>query len=164
MVSQLSMKIDILEFQSFEHNVEFIHKFTPFQSELPPDNGPETRIDPAEYDTVIVPAVEEGFKREFIENHCWWQIRISSAMLGRIKYIAAYQTAPISAVTHVAEVARIEKYKDTGKYIVYFKDAPKEIGPLKLTEKRKGNAPQGPRYTSYSRLVRAKTFEEIFRR
>lgn len=42
-------------------------------------------------------------------------------MLSKIQYIAAYQVAPVSAITHVAEVERIEKYKDTGKYILYFK-------------------------------------------
>ena len=44
-------------------------------------------------------------------------IRISSSMLNRIKYIAAYQVAPISAITHLAEVAKIEKYKDANLII-----------------------------------------------
>ena len=37
-----------------------------------------------------------------------------------IKYIAAYQTAPISAVTHYAEVDSIEPYGDGGKYKLNF--------------------------------------------
>jgi hypothetical protein len=32
-------------------------------------------------------------------------------MQERIKYIAAYQVAPISAITHYAEVASIEKHQ-----------------------------------------------------
>ena len=47
---------------------------------------------------------------------------ISGAMIDKIKYIAAYQVAPVPGITHIAEVDRIEKYNDTDKYIVYFKD------------------------------------------
>jgi hypothetical protein len=31
-------------------------------------------------------------------------------------------TAPVSVITYYAEVANIEKYKNTGKYIVYFRN------------------------------------------
>lgn len=47
-------------------------------------------------------------------------------MLNRIKYIAAYQVAPISAITHLAEVAKIEKYKDAN--LIIKERAPKETG------------------------------------
>jgi hypothetical protein len=83
-------------------------------------------------------------------------------MIDRIKYIASYQTAPVSAITYFAEVAKIEKYKDTTKYIVYFKDPAKKIGPIKLTAKKKGSAPQAPRYTTYAKLMAAKALEELF--
>ena len=59
-------------------------------------------------------------------------------MLIRIKYITAYQVAPISEITHLAEVAKIEKYKDTNKNIVYFKEPAKEINPVKLIPREKG--------------------------
>lgn len=83
-------------------------------------------------------------------------------MISRIKYIAAYQVTPISAITHYAEVSKIEKYKDTNKYILYFKEPAKSISPIKLGIKKKGVAPQAPRYTSIKRLLNAKTFEEVF--
>lgn len=159
-LSQLTMKTDVLEFQTFECNGELLYKFTPFQSELRPGPGPT--IDPSELDTIVVPANEEGFNRAFIGQNCWFSIRISSSMLERIKYIAGYQTAPHSAITYVAEVAKIEKYKDSGKYILYFKDAAVKIGPIKLTSKKKGSAPQGPRYTTHKKLMAANTMEEVF--
>ena len=83
-------------------------------------------------------------------------------MLNRIKYIAAYQVAPISAITHLAEVSKIEKYKDTNKYIVYFKEAAKEINPVKLDTKKKGTAPQAPRYTTYEKLMKGKVLSDVF--
>ncbi len=161
-LSQLTMKTDVLEFRTFESKGELLHKFTPFQSELRETEDRSSNIDPSEWDTIVVPANEEGFKSAFLGENSWWAIRISSSMIERIKYIAGYQTAPISAITHYAEVAKIEKYKDTTKYIIYFKDPAKEIGPIKLSVKKKGSAPQAPRYTTYAKLVTAKTLEELF--
>ena len=67
-------------------------------------------------DTIVVAAREEGFQRVFLGGDCWYAIRISGGKLADIKYIAAYQVTPISAVTHVAEIDSIEPYGDKGKY------------------------------------------------
>ncbi len=85
-------------------------------------------------------------------------------MIGKIKYIAGYQTAPTSAITHYAEVSKIERYKDTDKFIVYFTDQANEMGPLKLIPKPKGKvkAPQAPRYTTFDKLKNAKNLNEVF--
>jgi hypothetical protein len=162
-LNQLTMKTDIIEFQRFISDHKSIFKFTPFQQEIRPlTEAKKPRIRVEEIDTIVVPANEEGFKEVFLKQKCWYQIRISSAMIERIKYIAGYQTAPISAITYSAEVARIEKYKNTGKYIVYFKSRAKKFGPVKLSEKDKGLAPQAPRYTSFRRLRSAKTIGDVF--
>ena len=98
----------------------------------------------AESDTIIVPAREEGFKAEFLGNNQWFSIRIGAAMKDRIRYIGAYQVAPISAVTHIAEIKEIKPYQDTGKYIVIFKGPAEEIESKKLKDSSK--SPQGPVY------------------
>ncbi|MBU2702619.1 hypothetical protein Ga0466249_003754 [Sporomusaceae bacterium BoRhaA] len=113
-------------------------------------------------DTIVVPAQEEGFKETFIGEKCWYSIRISASMISKIKYIAAYQVAPISAITHVAEVERIEKYKDTAKYILYFKGDAKQIKKVSLSGQSKTKAPQSPRYTSYAKLLEANTLEDLW--
>jgi len=162
-VNQLTMKIDLLEFQTFISGNEIINKFTPFQEEirdLIEGKGKKTEVQ--ELDTIVVPANEEGFKEVFLGKNQWYAIRISSSMIDRIKYIAGYQTTPISAITHYAEVSKIEKYKDTGKYIVYFKEPAKKIDSIKLTTGKSGKAPQAPRYTSYEKLIKAKKLEDIF--
>ena len=161
-LSQLTMKTDVLQFQTFESGSESLHKFTPFQSELWERDESGAGTDPSEWDTIVVPANEEGFNREYLGENRWYAIRISSSMIDRIKYIAAYQTAPVSAITYCAEVAKIEKYKDTTKYIVYFKDKAKKIGPIGLAVKKKGAAPQAPRYTSIKKLTSAKTLDDVF--
>ena len=118
-------------------------------------------IDPSTIDTVVVPAQNENFQQMFLDENCWYQIRIRSSMIPKIKYIAAYRVAPVSAITHFAEVKKIELWKDTSKYILYFAAPAKPIGPIKLTP-GKTSWPQGPRYTSFERLMKAKNLDEAF--
>ena len=81
-------------------------------------------------DTIIVPAQKDGFEKCFLGEGCWYAIRISGGMLEKIKYIVAYQTAPVSAITHYAFVDRIEPYGESGKYKVIFSEKAKAIGPI----------------------------------
>jgi hypothetical protein len=163
-LAQLTMKADVLEFRPFVCGNETIYGFTPFQQELRSISEKRGHaVDIEELDTIVVPANEEGFQETFLGENCWYAIRMSSAMIDRVKYIAAYQTAPISAITHWAEIARIEKYKKTNKYILFFKNSAKKISPVKLPEgKKRGMAPQAPRYTSFRKLRRAKVLSDIF--
>jgi hypothetical protein len=63
------------------------------------------------------------FTDERVARHNKYWARIH--MLPKIKYIAAYRTQPISAITHVAPVARIEPYGESGKYkLIFTGDAP----------------------------------------
>ena len=114
-----------------------------------------------EPDTIIVPAQKDGFQKVFLGENAWWAIRISGGMLSKIKYIAAYQSQPISAITHVAPVAKIEPHGDSGKYKLIFSEPAKPIGPIPF-----GDAPlgfmQGPRYTTYERLLKAKKVTDLF--
>lgn len=112
-------------------------------------------------DTVVVPAQEEGFKEVFLGNSCWYAIRIGGGKLTEIKYIAAYQTAPISAITHYAAIDSIEAYGDGGKYKLNFKSEAKEIEPIKFGDAKPGSL-QSPRYTNIGKLLSSKTVTELF--
>lgn len=112
-------------------------------------------------DTIIVPAQEEGFKKVFLGENSWYAVRISGGKLNNIKYIAAYQTAPISAITHYAEVESIEPYGDGGKYKLNFKAPAKQIEPIKHKGGKQGTL-QGPRYTSFHKLKESKEMADIF--
>jgi hypothetical protein len=111
--------------------------------------------------TIVVPAQEEGFKRVFLGENSWYAIRISGGMLDNIKYIASYQSAPISAITYYAEVKSIEPYGEEGKYKLIFADKAKKLDKDIKFDLAQG-AMQGPRYTDIDKLLKASKMSELF--
>ena len=116
-----------------------------------------------EIDTIIVPAKKEGFDRVFIGENAWWSVRISGGKIPQIRYIAAYQSQPISAVTHWAPVERIEPYGDTGKYRLVFSEPARKLDqPVPFGDEKQGSM-QGSRYARLSELLKVKTLGELFK-
>lgn len=169
--SSLGFPVETLTVQRFRSTAgEVVHQFDPFLYDLSRqsataaiDPGNTPAMDPAEIDTVVVAAREDGFIETFLGEHRWHHIRIHSSMLPKIRYVAAYQVAPVSAITYVGEVAGIEPWKDTGKYVLNFKEPAKALPqPIPLVSGGRVMAPQAPRYTSFARLQRAKTLDDVF--
>ncbi len=111
-------------------------------------------------DTIVVPAQKEGFEQVFLGEDCWYAVRISGGMLSKIKYIAGYQTQPLSAIAHYAPVSRIEPYGEEGKYKIVFSEKAKPIGPIPFADAPQG-AMQGPRYTTFARLQKARKLTDL---
>jgi hypothetical protein len=115
------------------------------------------------YDTIIVPTGDpddpEGFSKYFLKEKYWFPVRISGGNLNKIKYVAAYQSRPVSAVTHYAPVWGILPYGDDGKYRLIFDGPANELGPIQL-----GHAAplRSPRYTNLESLKCAKSLAELF--
>ena len=166
----LAFPVETLTLQRFRSATGgSVYQFEPFLYDLSTqsasaaaDSGNTPAMDPAEIDTVVVAAREDGFKETFLGENRWYAIRIHSSMRDKIKYLAIYQVAPDSAITYVAEVASIEPWKDTGKYVLNFKEPAKKVGPIPFVSGGKVMAPQAPRYTSYARLQKAKNLDEVF--
>lgn len=112
-------------------------------------------------DTVIVPAQQDGFEKVFLGEKCWHAIRISGGMLPKIKFIAAYRTHPESKVTHYAPVASIQPYGEEGKYKLIFAEAATPINPIPFADAPQGSM-QGPRYTTFTKLQKAKKLTDLF--
>jgi len=132
----------------------------PTAAATPRRNGEGTPASGDGRDTVIVPARKEGFEKVFLGEHRWHAIRIAGGMLEKIKFIAAYQTQPVSAITHWAAVERIEAYGDRGKYQLIFSEPASKIGPIPLGDAAAGSI-QGPRYTSRASLLAAKKIGDL---
>jgi hypothetical protein len=82
-------------------------------------------------------------------------------MLPKIKYVAAYQTAPVSAITHWAPVAKIEPYGSEGKFRLDFAGPAKVLErPVPLGDAATGSM-QGPRYTSLKKLMSANKLSDL---
>lgn len=112
-------------------------------------------------DTIVVPAQEDGFRKVFLGENCWYAIRIGGGMIPRIKYIAAYQTAPVSAITHYARVQQIVPYGEDGKFrLVFAEPATPLPTPIPLADAPQGSM-QGPRYTSFTKLMSAKRLVDL---
>lgn len=167
LLEKFRFPIEILTLERFkDNNGGFCYSFEPFlpdfiQTKTISQNG-GTAIDIESVDTIVVPAQEDGFTETFLGENRWYQIRINSSMIPKIKYLAVYQVAPVSAITYFAEVASIEPWQDGNKYVVNFKGIPEKVGPLKLIPGGKAKALQNIRYTSLNRIKNAKNLDEAF--
>ena len=159
LISRFKFPVEVTTLKRFKNqNGKILYKFEPFLNEVSEDI---VKVDISDIDTIVIPAREDGFKDVFIDENCWYAIRLNSSMIPRIKYIAAYQVAPISAITYIAEIKSIEQWKDTNKYILYFTEPAKKIKKVPLG-KLKGKAPQGPRYSSKEKIINANTLDSVF--
>jgi hypothetical protein len=169
LASRFRFPVEVITLQRYQSSDgRRLYQFEPFLEDVTETEeeaaaaGRSEPLDPSEIDTIVVPAREDGFKETFIGENCWYKIRIHSSMIPRIRYIAAYRTAPISAITHVATIRDIEPYKDTNKYILYFTEPAERIEPLNLVSNGRVKAPQASRYTSMERLRKAMTLDDAF--
>ncbi len=163
--------VEVLELARYaSEGAERYYHFEPFLADLNADLDTAVtagvignqRVDPTEVDTVVVPARREGFQEVFLGEDQWRAVRIHGAMRPQIKYIAAYQVAPISAITHVAPVKAIEPWKDTGKFALIFAEPARELGPIPLVKGGRVKALQSLRYTTRERLLAAKTLDDVW--
>jgi len=169
LMSRFKFPVEILTLQRYRSKSgERIYRFDPFLSDVttaghvPIEKAGLPPLDPSEIDTIVVPARDDGFNEVFLGENRWWEIRMHSSMIPKIKYIAVYRVAPKSAITHIARVSSIDQWRDTTKYVVNFAEPATEIGPIDLVPKGNVKAPQAPRYTSKVRLDTARNLDEAF--
>jgi hypothetical protein len=166
---KFNFPVEVLELAAFRNSTgERFYYFEPFLEGVLEENAvnksssSQQMPDITQIDTVVVPAREEGFERVFLGEDCWYAIRLHASMRPQIKYIASYQVASISAITHVAPVRSIEPWKETGKYVVNFSEKAKEISPLKLVKGGRVKPLQSLRYTTKKVLDQAKTLDDVW--
>lgn len=156
---------DVVTLRRYSINNEIAYIYEPMREELQDlelKNKSKITKQEIEFDTIVCPAFEDGFKHAYLDNNAWWAIRISQKAREQIRYLAIYEKLPIAAVMHYAEIERIEPYKDSGKYIVYLKNK-KTISSIELDKGKKGIAPQSSRYTTLSKLLKAKKISDLWK-
>ncbi len=117
--------------------------------------------DTPQYDTVIVPAGKDGFENVFLGENCWHALRLSKQSLTKIKYLAVYQTRPISAITHYARIDHFEPYNKGDKYKAVFSERPQPINPPIALDDAPRGAMMTPRFTTFTQLITAKKLTDL---
>ena len=155
---------EVVVIKKYLCNNEILYQYNPFREGVSEKIRARAKHrDITDIDTIVCPAREDGFKHAFLENDAWWAIRISPTLIPQLKYIAMYETQPISKIRWMAKIKQngIQPYKNTGKYIVNV-ERKKKIGPIHLDKDKKGVAPQSPRYTTYDKIMAAKKVSELW--
>ena len=159
-LGELRNNPDVVFMQRYSNGSKIMFVYEPMREEIVQFEL-DKNADIDDFDTIVCPAFEDGFKHAYIENDAWWAIRISQKAREQLKYLAIYEKSPVAAVRNFAEIDKIEPYKDSGKFIVYVKNK-KTINPIELDIGRKGIAPQSSRYTTYTKLLKAKKISELW--
>lgn len=68
-----------------------INALTPPKQDDPSDQVQAVGPESDKFDTIVVPAREEGFKQRFLNEHCWFSVRINAKHISKLKFIAAYR-------------------------------------------------------------------------
>jgi hypothetical protein len=171
LTERLKFPVEVLQLQRFETSAgQRSYQFEPFLADIALDldvgaTGAPTSVtlDLAEIDTIVVPAQKEGFEEAFLGANEWSSVRIRGSRIPQIKYIAAYQVYPKSAITHIAPVKDIIPSKDQPlKKQLIFSEPAQEIGPITLVPGGRIKPLQNIRYTSKDRLENAKTLDDVW--
>ena len=97
----------------------------------------------------------------FLGEKCWYSVRIDDRKIPYINYVAAYQTSPISQITHFAKVKSIvTSDEDTTKKKIIFDGEPQKLpSPIPLGHDL--NALQSNRYTNLRNLYNSKDIDDL---
>jgi hypothetical protein len=73
-------------------------------------------VDPG-FDTIVVPAQQQGFDETFFNNEWYW-VRLGKNRKKHLKFICCYVGAPTSAITHYAKIKEIQEINGKFKFII----------------------------------------------
>jgi len=117
----------------------------------------------SEIDTIVCACSDpESFEQLFLKEHRWHKIRISPKMKDKIKYLAMYESAPVSEIRYIGKVKEINPFENSDYSEIILSGEPQKINPIKLPEENTKIAPQSHKYTTKSRIDKASTLEDIF--
>jgi hypothetical protein len=112
-------------------------------------------------DTIVVPAHPKGFQEVFLGERRWQNLKIDKRRLSFLKFIAVYQTAPVSAITHYGTIERLFPLERTGRFDLTLQDSPFELTHVRYTQSDTC-AIQGPRYTRLECILSARHLAHAF--
>lgn len=117
------------------------------------------------YDTIILPAHQDGFLKAFLVENKWYPVRANDYKIMKMKYIAIYVGSPISAITHYGKIKRngIEPDPETGYYTISLDGSAKKLEHSIPLGNIHASATRSPRYVKLETLLSADTYEDLAR-
>lgn len=100
--------------------------------------------------------------RSILNSSTQWGSYGAIWMRPQIKYIAGYQVARVSAITHLAPVSTIEPWEGTGNFLVNFAEPAHKLDPVSIVKSGKVKPLQGPRYAIRQQIENAKTLDDVW--
>ena len=171
LASKFQFGVEVLQLVRYQNDAgEQAYQFEPFLSDLIvrdevrsiQPQPPAVVTSSTEYDTVVVPAREEGFREVFLGQDRWYAVRLHGSMRPQIMYAAAYQVAPVSAITHIAPVRSVEPWKDTGKWVINFAEPAREIHHVPMLKEGRIKNFQSLRYTTKIQIDEAQSLDDLW--
>lgn len=116
------------------------------------------------FDTIVVPAKPENYKKIFKDKNRWHGVRIAEWRKDKIMHLAIYQTAPVSKVTHYIHIDEIHTWEDDEKKceLTFKGDCHTLKSGIVLTSKNKKVIIRSSRYTTIEKVNKATCLEELF--
>jgi len=116
-----------------------------------------------DFDLVTFPAHQINFEIYFLNQHRWFEVRISNDKVDRLKYIALYVGKPTSGITHYGEIGQIiDSGNNNNKKIIILSGPPIPIGRTIALGNTNSNAVRPPRYTTLKKLLNAHEIKDLF--
>jgi hypothetical protein len=114
------------------------------------------------YDTIVSPCSGDGFQRAFVDKNAWWAVRIGQPAQSKLKYVALYESAPVSAIRAYAKITKIEPMpNEPGRYIIYHDGNINYLEQPVVLGENTNLSLQGSRYYLLSDILSSKTIGEL---
>lgn len=99
---------EVIVLKKFQKDDEIIYQYDPFRAgvlEIERTRQPQAPRERIEgVDTIVCPAREDGFKEAFLDKSAWWAIRLSPSLIPQLKWIAMYESKPVSAIRWIGKI------------------------------------------------------------
>jgi len=114
------------------------------------------------YDTIVSPCSGDGFQTAFVEHNAWWAVRIGKPAMSKLKYVALYEAAPISAIRAYAKITQIEPMPDEpGRYKIHHDGTVQYLSQPVVLGENTNLSLQGSRYYRLSDIIASNTIGEL---
>lgn len=115
------------------------------------------------FDTVILPASEDGFRDVFLGERRWYYVKLDKKKVHNIQYLALYVKKPVAAITHYGKVAEngFQLDEEKGKYLIQLEGEPQKLTHSVKLGETAPMATRSPKYTTLEKLKSVQYYNQL---